>query len=486
MRGINEYRFDGIIGQDNEQDTVKVFAGQVAPLLDHFSLGGNSCFISYGQKGLGKSEFLNAKEGGLIVESIRYLFETQEVDELEFSAYKITNQGCADLLIKNSIEVSTENGRKSEKSDRELYSSNSRDMSEYKTGQPLHSMSSVKIKSLDEYLHHESRARNEMDRLVKNRFANYSNSHIIYSFTKKDQFGNKEGTLTIVDLACSEKIRKSVYMGGKLLETVEKSSSLQNFSKSINYLLENKREAITPEDPLIEAIYEALGGNCKTCYIVTVSLADCDKDQTFNSLAFAQKLSSIENKVASLSTLYSKKFNMSKNQKESTLEKQMIVIENGSSQKFNNLGADWLERCNSMIEGNTETEMKKLRDRNLKLESQVIELEKMLHLGHLDHSSLSQANSAAKNLSFFSAEKEEVYQSIQIGVTEHLIRINSSSKKSVEGELTKQKKAYAQLASEMDDLKARYEEDITEFVSFILPRPDSSLRLKRPKVQIFT
>lgn len=86
MKGKNQYKFDAILGQGSTTKPDKVFANNVSPLLDHFVKGGNASFISYGQKGVGKSEFLTSAKGGLIIESFRYILdmEVQEKYEMAF------------------------------------------------------------------------------------------------------------------------------------------------------------------------------------------------------------------------------------------------------------------------------------------------------------------------------------------------------------------------------------------------------------------
>lgn len=85
LRGSTKYQFDAVLAEDASEKAAKIFANTVTPLLDHFIAGGHSAFISYGQKGLGKSEFLSSRDGGLITEILRYLFEIKELDALEMA-----------------------------------------------------------------------------------------------------------------------------------------------------------------------------------------------------------------------------------------------------------------------------------------------------------------------------------------------------------------------------------------------------------------
>lgn len=85
LKGKNQYKFDAILGQGSTTKPDKVFANTISPLLDHFLKGGNASFISYGQKGLGKSEFLSSTKGGLIIESFRYMLDSEVKDSYQLS-----------------------------------------------------------------------------------------------------------------------------------------------------------------------------------------------------------------------------------------------------------------------------------------------------------------------------------------------------------------------------------------------------------------
>lgn len=95
LRGSTKYKFDAVLESGSSVDSAKVFATSVAPLLDHFVAGGNSAFISYGQKGLGKSKLLASKEGGMITESVRYLFESKDVEGLDMAIQFVTKSSVA-------------------------------------------------------------------------------------------------------------------------------------------------------------------------------------------------------------------------------------------------------------------------------------------------------------------------------------------------------------------------------------------------------
>lgn len=249
-------------------------------------------------------------------------------------------------------------------------------------------------------------ARIELASLVKSGILTYANSHIVYTFRTRQSQSVASSSLIIADLACSEKLRKSVYLGEQLLETVEKTSSLVYFSKCINYLLEGNRVLISrSEDKIVDLLYEALGGNCMTCYVVSISLAEEDKDLTFNTLAFAQKVSTIENgrPAKARQSIISCQIDSSKVPGESTIKQMPSRSEITCSRP------SWIEKCTNILNVNG-SEMKKLHNRNLELESQVITLEKMLHISQIEQSIMSR-ESPRKDTSFFSVENDFCFNS---------------------------------------------------------------------------
>jgi hypothetical protein len=239
----------------------------------------------------------------------------------------------------------------------------------------------------------------ELGRLVAKNLISYSNSHIVYRIRGI----HSSNIFLVADLASSEKIRKSIYLGEKLQETVEKSTSLVAFSKAINYLLEDKRESINfGECRLLDLLKDSLGGNCRTCYVISISLKDEDKDPTLNSLIFAQKINSIENVVqvanpsvkrADLKSSYNSNY-------------QSLKTQDIQHSRQKSVNASWIEKCNSFMVDNG-SEVKKLRERNTVLENQIIEIEKLAHFKNLDHSRVSH-NSVNKNLSFLSENDESM------------------------------------------------------------------------------
>jgi kinesin family protein 5 len=135
----------------------------------------------------------------------------------------------------------------------------------------------------------------ELDKLIGKNAITFCNSHLIYEISSTNSFGDVNKFI-IADLASSERVRKSVYLGSKLVETVEKSSSLIAFSKCISFLVEDKRSHICYEESRLTLLLkEALGGNCMTLYVISVSHEETDREKTLGTLVFGRRLKNVNN-----------------------------------------------------------------------------------------------------------------------------------------------------------------------------------------------
>ena len=296
----------------------------------------------------------------------------------------------------------------------------------------LTTLSSKSIRSCVEFQQALKTANQELSQLIENSAIQASDGHIVFKFSlsKFDQAKQTEsGQFVIADLSSSDKLRKSVFLGNKMMETIEKNSSLVSFSKAISYLLENRRELINPSEcTLVEVLYQALGGNSITCYIVSVSLDEHDRERTLNTLLFAQNISHLENIVTftaeqNASTSQTRKSavqNKADNNRRSILPHGMREKETESRKHIRfdpemnepqtPLGSTWMDKCNLLL-GTSNGEIEQLKKQNTELQTQVKELQKFVQFSNLDQSAVSK-DSPVKNMSFFSADHDQSLPSI--------------------------------------------------------------------------
>lgn len=115
--------------------------------------------------------------------------------------------------------------------------------------------------------------------------------------TNNDDGSCKTGKLYLVDLAGSEKILKSGAQGQQLEEAKNINLSLTTLGKVIIALTDPKTKHIPyRESKLTRMLTESLGGNSKTCLIVTCSPHPYNDAETLSTLRFGSRTRNIKNK----------------------------------------------------------------------------------------------------------------------------------------------------------------------------------------------
>ena len=101
----------------------------------------------------------------------------------------------------------------------------------------------------------------------------------------------------MVDLAGSEKITKTNASGQTLNEAKKINKSLSTLGLVINNLTDGNSKHIPYRDSkLTRILQESLGGNSKTCLIITCSPSTYNEAETISTLRFGQRAKRIQNK----------------------------------------------------------------------------------------------------------------------------------------------------------------------------------------------
>ena len=134
-----------------------------------------------------------------------------------------------------------------------------------------------------------------------------SRSHALLSVTvrhtvsldKKDHLRMriKQGRLFMIDLAGSERANKTKNRGKRLQEGAHINRSLLALGNCINALSGGARYVNYRDSKLTRLLKEALGGNCRTVMIAHVSPSVSQRDESRNTLMYADRANSISNKV---------------------------------------------------------------------------------------------------------------------------------------------------------------------------------------------
>jgi kinesin family protein 5 len=128
-----------------------------------------------------------------------------------------------------------------------------------------------------------------------------SRSHSIFILTinqtNKAEGVSKVGKLYLVDLAGSEKISKTGATGHTLEEAKIINKSLTTLGRVINNLTDGKSTHIPyRESKLTRVLQESLGGNSKTCLIITCSPSIFNESESLSTLRFGERAKKIKNK----------------------------------------------------------------------------------------------------------------------------------------------------------------------------------------------
>ena len=108
----------------------------------------------------------------------------------------------------------------------------------------------------------------------------------------------KTGTLYLVDLAGSERIAKTGAEGQTLNEAKNINLSLVTLGRVINQITDSKHSGHIPyrDSKLTRILSESIGGNSKTCLIITVSPHHSNEGETLSTLNFGSRAKQIKNK----------------------------------------------------------------------------------------------------------------------------------------------------------------------------------------------
>ncbi|CAH1956480.1 unnamed protein product [Acanthoscelides obtectus] len=134
-----------------------------------------------------------------------------------------------------------------------------------------------------------------------------SRSHALLSVTvrhsvpvdKKDHLRMRvrQGRLFMIDLAGSERANKTKNRGKRLQEGAHINRSLLALGNCINALSGGARYVNYRDSKLTRLLKEALSGNCKTVMIAHVSPSITQKDESRNTLLYADRANNITNKI---------------------------------------------------------------------------------------------------------------------------------------------------------------------------------------------
>ena len=275
-----------------ESTQKQVYDAAAKPIIDSVLEGFNGTIFAYGQTSSGKTHTMqgpdieNIELQGIIPRMVRTLFTRIEnasediVFTVHVSMVEIYNERIKDLIdpTKDNLRIQNKAGK----------------------GVYLQDVHQEHINSEDQ-IYSLMRVGNSNRAIsATNMNAESSRSHSIFILTitqnNTADLSCKVGKLYLVDLAGSERIAKTGAEGQTLDEAKSINQSLTTLGKVINALTDSKIHHIPyRESKLTRMLSESLGGNSKTCLIITCSPHPFNDQETLSTCRFGKRARSIKN-----------------------------------------------------------------------------------------------------------------------------------------------------------------------------------------------
>ncbi|WEW58923.1 tubulin-dependent ATPase kip3 [Emydomyces testavorans] len=288
------FMFDRVFDDNTTQG--EVYEATTRSLLDSVLDGYNATVFAYGATGCGKTHTITgtAQQPGIIFLTMQELFERiaersdEKVTEVSLSYLEIYNETIRDLLVTGGV----------------------------KGGLMLREDANQSVSVAGLSSHHPQNVQEVMDMIMRGNEcrtmsptdanATSSRSHAVLQINVAQKDRNADinephtmATLSIIDLAGSERASATKNRGERLIEGANINKSLLALGSCINALCDPRKRNHVPyrNSKLTRLLKFSLGGNCKTVMIVCVSPSSHHFDETQNTLRYANRAKNIQTKV---------------------------------------------------------------------------------------------------------------------------------------------------------------------------------------------
>ncbi len=288
------FGFDRIFDENTSQGDV--YEATTRSLLDSVLDGYNATVFAYGATGCGKTHTITgtAQQPGIIFMTMQELFERigestgDKVTEVSLSYLEIYNETIRDLLVPGGS----------------------------KGGLMLREDANQTVSVAGLSSHHPQNVEQVMEMIMRGNElrtmspteanATSSRSHAVLQINVAQKDRNAAvnephtmATLSIIDLAGSERASATKNRGDRLIEGANINRSLLALGSCINALCDPRKRNHVPyrNSKLTRLLKFSLGGNCKTVMIVCVSPSSQHFDETQNTLRYANRAKNIQTKV---------------------------------------------------------------------------------------------------------------------------------------------------------------------------------------------
>ncbi|XP_074490168.1 uncharacterized protein LOC141766895 [Sebastes fasciatus] len=273
-----KFHFDKVYAQSSTQE--EVFAGTL-PVITSCVDGYNVCILAYGQTGSGKTyTMMGSKENpGVNIRSIRELLRICAGKEkisytLKISMLEIYNDSLNDLLIKSpgaALDIRVQGKSVTVPGLTQIQVQTEADiLNVMETGEKNRKIASTKMNIQS------------------------SRSHLVVALQVEgsDEVSGltTRGTLTLCDLAGSERISKTEAEGQRLVEAAAINKSLTALGQVFNALKCNALHIPFRNSRLTHLLQPCLSGDAKCCVFVNVSPDTKNEAETLSTLQFGSTI----------------------------------------------------------------------------------------------------------------------------------------------------------------------------------------------------
>ena len=288
------FGFDRVFDENTTQGDV--YEATTKNLLDSVLDGYNATVFAYGATGCGKTHTITgtAQQPGIIFLTMQELFEkvdevqADKESEITLSYLEIYNETIRDLLNPGA------GGKQGLMLREDAHQAVS-----------VAGLSSHKPQNVAEVMDMVIRGNSNRTQSPTEANATSSRSHAVLqvNISLKDRNASVNepvtmATLSIIDLAGSERASATKNRGERLLEGANINKSLLALGSCINALCDPRKKNHVPyrNSKLTRLLKFSLGGNCRTVMIVCVSPSSQHFDETQNTLRYANRAKNIQTK----------------------------------------------------------------------------------------------------------------------------------------------------------------------------------------------
>ena len=280
---LERFRFDYVFG--TKATTDEVYYAALHDLVSSTVEGINNTILAYGQTGSGKTHTMLQGDRAIVSMLAQELFAPKRDCKLTINAsyIQIYNKHVSDLLV-----ASPTGGAQADS-----LPVRERDCEVFVRGITMVPIGSVA--ALNQIVAQGSKHRATIATLLN---STSSRSHAILTlYVDNPQLGS-HAKINIVDLAGSERVKDSGVTGSNMIDAIAINSSLLALARVV-CAVNNPLSTHVPyrDHPLCLLLQDAIGGNCKTTVIATVSPAQRHCHETVSTLRFARACSRVENRV---------------------------------------------------------------------------------------------------------------------------------------------------------------------------------------------